>query len=55
MKSVDFGLMQKSLSLAWLARLWVKSDWGSVISHELRRYVGFQFLIRCNYDHKCYK
>ena len=51
-KATDMKIMKQSLSIAWIARLWVENNWNSIIRLYLSKYGGLKLLLRCNYDYK---
>ena len=52
LRSIDMETMNKSLRLAWLARLLDDNDWNNIATIKLKKYGGLLFLLRCNYEYK---
>ena len=56
----NMEVMAKSLKLAWISRflstdvLSRKENWKAIPYHFFREYGGLNFLLRCNYDKKCF-
>lgn len=55
LKSPDLVSMNKSLRLAWIARLKQNIGQPSVINEQLKQYGGINLLLQCNYSYKLLK
>ena len=50
LKSPDIATFQKSLRLAWLARVIQNRKWQTIFNHYMKKVGGINFLLHCNYD-----
>ena len=48
----DIKCINKALRLAWIARILENGKWCRILNNFLRKYGGFEFLLKCNFDCK---
>ena len=52
LKMIDFEIMERSLTIAWVERFMEKSDasWKAIQDHAVSQLGGLDFLVKCDYD-----
>ena len=51
LKAPDLESQNKALRLVWLNRLAKRKSWSQIAHYYFDKYGGFEFLLKCNYDH----